>query len=87
MDLPDIDAPALAVQEHMNPAIAAAHTRLADLLDPLFHGSLIGATGFAVERRTIKSDGLTRRPDRDRPIAAHPAKQLAHPIRLQIFAG
>ena len=85
IDFLDVDAPALAVQEHMNPAIAVAHTCLADLLDPLFDGSLIGAAGFVVERRTIKSDGATRRPDRDRPIAAHPAHQFAHPSRLQIF--
>jgi hypothetical protein len=34
----------------MNPAIAIAHARLAYLLDPLFHGSLIGAAGFVMER-------------------------------------
>src|SRR6056297_641349 len=85
VDFLDVDAPALAVQKHVNPAIAVTNTRFADLLDPLLHGSLIGAAGFVVERRTVESDGATRRPDRDRPIAAHPANQFAHPTRLQIF--
>jgi len=45
----------------------------------------LDASGGAVKHRTIKTNGAKRRSDRNGPIAARPATQLAHPIKSQIF--
>jgi hypothetical protein len=85
IDFLDVDTPPLTVQQDVDASAAIPDTRLTDLPDPLCHGSLIGAAGLVVKRRAVESDGPTSRPDRHRPIAAHPANQFAHATRLQIF--
>ena len=76
---------AFAIQQDVDPSVTISDTRFADLPDPLRHGSLIGAAGLIVKRRTIEPDGPTSLSDRNRPLASHPANQFAHPTRLQSF--
>ena len=88
-----IDAPrlvlpvrtALAAQQHMNPAVAVAHARLADLSDPKFKGGLSGASRFVVVGGRINQEDAARAPDRNTPVATHLVDQLALPDRLQSF--
>jgi hypothetical protein len=49
-----VDPPTLAAQQHMNPPIAIAHPRLANLLDPLFEHGLSGATRFIMVARRVE---------------------------------
>jgi hypothetical protein len=40
-DALDVDGPAFAPKEHVNPSIAVAHARLGDLLDPLTERGMV----------------------------------------------
>lgn len=85
IDFLDVHAPAFAVEQDIDTPIALADARLTYLLVPLGNGSLIGAAGLVVERRAVEPDDPTIRPDRHRPIAAHPINQFAHATGPQIF--
>lgn len=69
--LHDADTPAFAIQKEVDPAIAMAHMRLADLFDPLPDGRLFGVAGPVFACRAIKSVDPERRSDRDRPPWPH----------------
>lgn len=50
------------VEQDVTASVNIPDPRLADLPDPLGHGSLIGAAEFVVQRRTVKPDGPTSLP-------------------------
>jgi len=60
---------------------------MANLLDPVFEGSLAGATRFVVVGRPVKLKRLTSPADRDLPLAAHLVDELALPARLHSFSA
>ena len=73
----DVDPPALALQQHMHPAIAVAHARLADRLYAGFEAGLVGATGSVVIARRVHLQHPASPPDRHAPITPTPVHQLA----------
>ncbi len=77
--------PAFASQQHVNTPVAIAYTRLGNLLDPSFDGSLVRPPGLVVVGGRVETDGPTSLPDRHTPIDAHPGDNLAQTARLQSF--
>src|SRR5215212_2600728 len=69
----------------MNPPIAIAHARLADLPDPLFEVGLSGAVRLVVVGRGVHLEHAARPADRNLPLATHLVDQLTLPNRLQSF--
>ena len=80
-----VDHPALPPEQHVHAAVAVAHPRLADLLDPPGQPGLPGATRPVVVGRRVDLEDPARPPDRHAPLAADPVHQIALPNRLQSF--
>src|ERR1700733_8304346 len=88
MDAPGLvlaERPTFTAQQDMNAPIAIANPRLANLLDPLFEGSLSGATRLVVVGGRIDQEHAAGSPDRYIPIAAHLINELALADRPQSF--
>ncbi len=66
-----IDIPALAFEQHMNPAIAVTHACLGDLLDPLDEAGLPGPSGAVVIGRTLDWQSAASTTDAHLPGRAH----------------
>src|SRR5271166_222073 len=72
-------------QQDMDTPITVAYPRLTNLSDPLFEGSLSGATGPVVIGGCVEQEHTTGTPDRYIPVAAHRINELALADRLQSF--
>jgi hypothetical protein len=72
-----VDLPAFATQEDMDPPVPVADARLANLLDAGFNAGLLATTGFVMVGRTIKFEDAARPPDRHAPFIANRRRQLA----------
>jgi len=66
-------------------ALHCRNPRLTNLFNPLFEGSLPGATGLVVVGGRIDQEHAAGSPDRYIPVAAHLSNELALPDRLQSF--
>ena len=75
----------LPAQKYMNASIAVQDAGLADLLDPVFEGSLSGATRFVVIGGCIDQEHTAGSSDRYIPVAAHLINELAAADKLQSF--
>jgi hypothetical protein len=64
---------------------SAGDARLANLSDPLFEGSLSGATRLVVVSGLIDQEHTAGSPDRHIPVTAHLIDELALADRLQSF--
>jgi len=80
-------APAFTTQQDVNTTITVANTNMADLLYPLFEGSLAGATGFVVVGRPIELEGFAGLADRDLPLATDLVDLLRFQPGLIAFGG
>jgi hypothetical protein len=68
--VPAMGAP-LAPKQNMNPPIAIAHPRLANLSDPLLEEGLSGATRLVMVGGRIDQEDTACSPDRHIPVATH----------------
>ena len=80
-------APTFTTQQDVNAAVAVANARMADLLDPMFEGSLAGATRLVMVGRPVKLERRAGPADRDLPLATDFVDQLALPASFIAFGG
>src|SRR5262249_56750567 len=80
-----IDRPALAPQQHVDPAIAIAHSGFSDCLDALHQNGLPGPFRAVVIGRPVNWQRLTRAPNADLPHRPNLVDHLSFPGRLHIF--
>jgi hypothetical protein len=80
-----VDDPALAPQQHVDAAIAVAHPRLGDLLDPLHESGLRAALALVVVGRRLRPQHAAGPTDRNLPGAADLIDQPAPARRPYSF--
>jgi transcriptional regulator with XRE-family HTH domain len=66
-----VHIPALASQQHMHPAVAVAHARLADLFDPQLQSGLLAALALVVVERPVDPQRIACLADRYLPGLPH----------------
>jgi hypothetical protein len=74
-------APTFTAEQEVNTTIAVADADMADLLDPVFEGSLARATRFVVIGRSIGFERRAGPADRHLPLTANLVDQLALPAQ------
>lgn len=83
MKLLQAHSSAIAVQDRVQPPIAIADVRLADLYDSFFQKGRIGAAGLVMITETVERRNPASPPDRYALVRRHTVDQLALPIRPQ----
>lgn len=80
-----INGPSVALEQDVNTAVAIAHPRLADVLDPQLQSGLLAASGLVDIKRPIDLQYRTGASDRDLPVCLDRVDKLAFASRPQSF--